>query len=304
MYHSIAIASGKGGTGKTTIAVGLYNVLAGKVGTDKTSFDEAFDHTYDVTDVVLTDCDVEEPNDKLFFDQLELKDAFEISKKVPVISKSKCTYCRKCAEYCEFNAIVVLPPAEYTAVNNDLCHSCGACLVACEYDAISEVDEHIGHVNTFADSNGKITLNEGRLKIGSTMQTMLIRETKKRVKQTDGLEIFDAPPGSSCPVVETIADTDYVVLVAEPTPFGLHDMMLMVEILQEMEMPFGIVKNKAGLGDRSIYEYIQKNQLTLLAEIPFSREFAQVYASGDMRKTPPIIQNTFNQVAEKIMSQF
>ncbi|HKK61663.1 MAG TPA: ATP-binding protein [Bacteroidales bacterium] len=295
MHHSIAIASGKGGTGKTTIAVGLYNVLSGKGKTGKKN---------EAIDVVLADCDVEEPNDKLFFDHLELKNAIEISKKVPVISKSNCTYCRKCVEYCEFNAIVVLPPAEYTAVNNDLCHSCGACLVACEYDAITEVDEHIGHVNTFADSNGKITLNEGRLKIGSTMQTMLIRETKKRVKQTDGLIIFDAPPGSSCPVVETIADTDYVILVAEPTPFGLHDMTLMVEILQEMEIPFGIVINKAGLGDKSIYEYIQKNKLTLLAEIPFSREFAQVYASGDMRKTPPIIQNTFNQVAEKIMNQF
>lgn len=306
MAFSIAVASGKGGTGKTTVAVSLFNILASKAGRT----------------VHLVDCDVEEPNDGLFFPAKQLINREQVHKTVPVIDTEKCTFCRRCADYCEFNAIVVIPTAGYAAVNNSLCHSCGACLVACEEDAISEVQDPIGDITNY-DTGAGGTLAEGRLLIGSAMQTMLIRELKKRVQdqrtragETDAainpgshgkqqafsIEIFDAPPGTSCPVVETFADTDYVVLVAEPTPFGLHDLKLTVVILQEMEKPFGVVVNKAGIGEREIYRYLAEEKIVLLGEIPYSRTFAQEYAKGTIHdRLPDGFREALEQIADGVM---
>ncbi len=270
MGYSIAVASGKGGTGKTTVAVSLYNMLS--------------DHLDGK--VQLIDCDVEEPNDLLFFQSPDLVDTKTINKNLPVIDTQKCTYCRKCAEYCEYNAIVVIPTAEFAQVNTGLCHSCGACLVACDNDAISESEEAIGEVNRYSVTNGSGIL-EGKLKIGSTMQTMLIRALKKSVPPVNGLIIYDAPPGTSCPVVETIVDTDFVVLVTEPTPFGLHDLRLMVNIVKELGKPYGVVINKAGMGNDAIYTYLDEQGVTILGEIPYSREFATGYANGSILTAVP-----------------
>jgi MinD superfamily P-loop ATPase len=285
MAYSIAVASGKGGTGKTTVAVSLFQLLFRELDGS----------------VQLIDCDVEEPNDGLFFPEKQQAGHAVISKKLPVIDKEKCTYCRRCADYCEFNAIVVLPTAHFAEISADLCHSCGACLVACNDNAISEIPEPIGEVTRFTTGNGAM-LVEGKLKIGSSMQTMLIRELKAGVSAATAVNIYDAPPGTSCPVVETIADADFVVLVTEPTPFGLHDLKLTVAILREMNKPFGVVINKAGLGNREIYGYLKSVNAPILGEIPFSKAFAQQYSKGTiLNDIPAEVREQMESITAEVM---
>lgn len=288
MPYSVSIISGKGGTGKTTVSVSLYRMLT----------------RHRDVHVHLADCDVEEPNDLLFFPEFKTVKGEQVNKLVPVIDKDNCTYCRKCAEYCEFNAIVVIPPAEYASVNNDLCHACGACLEACEFNAITEHPEPIGTVNFIAGRNG-VGITEGRLKIGSTMQTMMIRETKKRITEDHDIIILDAPPGTSCPVVETVAGTDFVIIVAEPTPFGLHDMMRIVELLEEIGIPFGVVINKAGMGDRKIYGYIGQKKIKTISEIPYDRNFAAAIARGRPEEGISIeIEEQLEKIAEDVLGRY
>lgn len=284
----IAVASGKGGTGKTTVSVNLYNVI-GKY------FDE---------NVRLVDCDVEEPNDAIFFINPELKDKKGVHQLIPQIDVEKCTFCRKCVEWCEFNAITVIKKLEFAEINPDLCHSCGACLVACEFGAITEHPQPLGVISHFRTEYGK-GLIEGRLEIGSAMQTMLIKEVKKEVAgENNSIVIFDAPPGTSCPVVETVSDADYIILVTEPTPFGLHDLKITVELLKDLQKPFGVIVNKAGLGSREVYDFFEKNNIELLGDIPFSKEYASNYASGDILNNIPVeIENTYRKIAEKLMSK-
>ncbi|WP_282038311.1 ATP-binding protein [Saccharicrinis aurantiacus] len=270
MSYKIAISSGKGGTGKTTVSINLFyelqNHFKGKV--------------------TLVDCDVEEPNDLHFLLNAKETTSENISQLIPVINTDACTFCRKCTEYCEFNAIVVIPNAEFAEVNPNLCHSCGACSFACEYGAINEVEHNIGRASFF-NIGDKANFSEGRLKVGSAMQTMLIGKLKKLVSDENEVFIFDSPPGTSCPVVETMNDADYVVLVTEPTPFGLHDLNLMVNLLNELSINYGVVVNKAGLGNRDIYQYLTSKNITLLGEIPFSKTYASNYSMGQLQQNKP-----------------
>jgi MinD superfamily P-loop ATPase len=280
----IAIASGKGGTGKTTVSVNLYHFI-NKLKKEK---------------VLLVDCDVEEPNDLLFFQDAEVTNEETINQLVPRIDNDKCTYCRKCVEWCEYNAIVVIPPVQFAEVNASLCHSCGACLVACEFDAMKEYPEPIGKVTHYKTDSGEM-LVEGKLKIGSSMQTMLIKELKKRVPEDAGWILFDAPPGTSCPVVETVSDVDYIVLVTEPTPFGLHDLSLMVELLKEIDKPFGVIINKAGLGDNKVYNYLKDENIEIIGEIPFDKDYASKYAEGSLLSNiTPEIEKRYVEIIEKL----
>jgi MinD superfamily P-loop ATPase len=265
MSVKIAVASGKGGTGKTTVATMLYRTINRE-------------HT---EHALLVDCDVEEPNDVLLFQGSPRIARTTINQEIPAIDTTRCTFCRRCAAYCEFNAIVVIPPAEFAEVNSDLCHSCGACLVACPTDAIRVQNEPIGTISHYQDKGGRGIL-EGRLKIGSPMQTMVIRSVKKSIAADERIVILDAPPGTSCPVVETISDTDYVILVSEPTPFGLHDLKLMLVLVRELGLPFGVVINKANLGNGEIYSFLEKEHVEILSEIPFNRSFASQYARADL----------------------
>lgn len=284
MPFKIAIASGKGGTGKTTLAVNIFQSLSKTQGLN----------------VSLVDCDVEEPNDLIFFQKASEKSYSEISQLIPEIENENCTYCRKCAEYCEFNAIVVIPSIKFAEVNASLCHSCGACLVACEENAITEKPKPLGKVTNYHITKGS-TLIEGKLLIGSAMQTMLIRELKKRVPASNDIIIFDSPPGTSCPVVEVVNDSDYVLLVSEPTPFGLHDLKIMVELLKSIQKPFGVIINKAGLGDGEIYKYIAKEKIELLGEIPFSQEYASDYANGNLfEDVSDEITSCYSHIIEKL----
>ena len=287
MSFKIAIASGKGGTGKTTVAVNLYTLLNNQL-EKKTD---------------LVDCDVEEPNDQIFFpDALKIQED-TISQLVPFINNDACTYCRRCVEYCEFNAIVVIPSAKFAEVNKSLCHSCGACVVACQDGAITEHPQPIGTVNLFKTENGN-RLREGRLKIGSAMQTPLIKELKKQVDESRDIVIYDAPPGTSCPVVETISDVNYTILVTEPTLFGLHDLKLMVKLLREIKGSFGVIINKAGLGTNEVYEYLQTEGIELLGQIPFSQEYASLYAKGQIiDNMPDAIKKSYDSILSSLIQK-
>lgn len=265
MSLKIAIASGKGGTGKTTVAVNLYLAI----------------EKYRDKNVTLMDCDVEEPNDVLFFQDALVKEEKQVTQIIPEIDPDKCTYCRKCVEYCEFNAILIIPPVKYIKVSPDLCHSCGACFVACQHDAMKEIPFHIGDIRHIDIHKGN-GLIEGRLKVGLPLQTPVIRELKKEKANTNGITILDASPGTSCSVVNTISDCDYVILVAEPTPFGLHDLKLMVDLIYVLKKPFGVVINKANLGDKDIYKYLKTENIELLTEIPFDKKIAESYAEGKL----------------------
>ncbi|MDA3890374.1 MAG: ATP-binding protein [Salinivirgaceae bacterium] len=284
MAYKIAIASGKGGTGKTTVSVNLYHTF----------------NNYVSNKVQLVDCDVEEPNAAIFFSGA-IKDSEQIiNQTIPVIDTDKCNFCKKCSEYCEFNAIAIVAGEQFAEVNVSLCHSCGACLAACDNGAIHEKELPIGSVVNYNTQFGNGLL-EGRLRVGSTMQTMLIKELKKQVPNLNEVIIYDAPPGTSCPVVETVIDADFIVLVSEPTPFGLYDLKLMVELLYELKKPFGVVINKAGLGNNEIYKYLSSEQIDLLGEIPFSQDYAACYASGNLLNEMPLeISECFYKITERL----
>ncbi|MGW8314958.1 MAG: nucleotide-binding protein [Bacteroidales bacterium] len=276
MTYRIAVASGKGGTGKTTVTANLFHYFK-QSGKQK---------------VMLADCDVEEPNAAIFFNEFQRKKERPVNQEIPVIDGARCTFCRKCTEYCEFNAIVVIPPAGFAEINPSMCHSCGACSVACEIEAIRVRDEPVGTLTQYS-TNGAALL-EGRLRVGSPMQTMVIRELKRDIGTRYELILLDAPPGTSCPVVETISGSDYLVLVTEPTPFGVYDLSLMVDLVREMKIPFGVIINKAGIGENKVYDYLEKEDIDLLGEVPFSQAYACGYAEGKL----------FSQVPDEIRSAY
>ncbi len=259
----IAIASGKGGTGKTTVAVNLYYFLSHQL----------------KNKVQLIDCDVEEPNVVLFFPNAQKIETKKINSLVPEIDTEKCTFCKKCSEWCEFNAITLVKNIHFAEINTDLCHSCGACTHACNFNAITEHPLPLGTISHYSTAFGN-GISEGRLVIGSAMQTAMIKAVKKEADKPGNILLFDSPPGTSCPVVETIANVDYVILVTEPTPFGLYDLQLTVNLLKELKIPFGVIVNKSGLGNENVYQYLEDNNIELLGQIPFSKAYASVYSQG------------------------
>ncbi len=280
----IAIASGKGGTGKTTIAVNLYHTIA----------------KYYNREVSLVDCDVEEPNAALFFPERIIVEQKPVELPVPKIDVEKCTFCRKCVEYCEFNAITVIPPLCHAEIATDLCHSCGACLHACKFDAIAEFAHEIGTMTRFDLKAGR-GLTEGRLKVGSVLQTPVIRKIKKASNNYGNITIYDAPPGTSCSVVSTISDADFVILVTEPTPFGLHDLKLAVSLAKELNVPFGVVINKSGMGNDAVEKFLEDESIMTIEKIPFDMEIARLYSGNEMlAETFPEYEKHFLKIFEQI----
>ncbi len=253
----IAVSSGKGGTGKTLIATNLaYAALQkGKV--------------------TLFDLDVEEPNDQLFFKQIK-RESKPVEMMIPVVDENVCDHCGVCSEICEYHAIINLP--NQVLVFPELCHSCYGCLEMCPLHAISEGKKEIGVIK-YGAFNG-LQLISGILKVGESATTALIRETKKFPVQAGPIQIYDSPPGTSCPVIETVKDMDYVVLVGEPTPFGLHDLNLLVQVLQQINKSFGVVINKAVAGNKRLETYCAEKGIEVLARIPLRSDIAGMYAKG------------------------
>jgi MinD superfamily P-loop ATPase len=258
----IAIASGKGGTGKTLISTNLFYAL-----------------NQNKHQVTLVDCDAEEPNVLGFF-KGQLLASFEVSQKVPVIDTNQCTYCGKCYEYCNYSAIFILPEIKVIRVIEDLCHGCGACSVACDFGAIIEKDVSLGTVSCI-DVGARGSIIEARMKVGVYSPVSVIKSAIKEAR-IDGIVLMDSPPGTSCPFIQTVANADYVILVTEPTPFGLSDLKQSVETLRTMNKPCGVIVNRAGLGDSAVYQYLKQENISLLMEIPFDRDIAAIYSRGEL----------------------
>jgi MinD superfamily P-loop ATPase len=262
----MAIASGKGGTGKTTVAVNLACVLADSG-----------------QKVQYLDCDVEEPNGHIFL-KPQITATESVGILIPVVDEKTCTGCRKCAEVCQYHAIAVLKKA---LVFPELCHGCGGCALVCPVHAIREVNRTIGVVETgkaLRPSSGRaagVLFVQGRLNVGEPMAPPLIHAVKKKAI-TDGVAILDAPPGTSCPVVATVRDADYVLLVTEPTPFGLNDLKLAVEMIRKLGIRHGVVINRADSGDGRVRDYCVEAHIPLLLELPDDRRLAEAYSRGHM----------------------
>jgi len=256
----IAVASGKGGTGKTTLSVNLASALAGQ------------------EPVGLLDCDVEEPNCHLYLKpQFELDEIVEVP--VPVIDEDICTGCGLCARACEFHALLALPGVPLLL--NELCHSCGVCAFVCPEEAITEEGREVGRAG--AGSVGDLYFRWARLDVGEARSTPLIKAAKD-LSGAPPLEtvIIDAPPGVACPAVETLRSVDFAILVTEPTPFGLHDLKLAVETAKDMQIPCGVVVNRAGIGDDRVRVYCTAENVPILLEIPDDRRIAEACSRGDI----------------------
>ncbi len=268
----IAIASGKGGTGKTTLSTNLSAFLAeqGKV--------------------VLTDLDVEEPNSGLFVNGT-LQHAEDKFKMIPEWEQEKCTLCGICQEVCNYHAVIKM--ADQIMIFPELCHSCYACSELCPEEALPMIPQKMGELKQFNVNN--LFFVESRLKIGEEQAVPLIKQTLQYVDAQfpkEIIKIYDSPPGTSCPVIEATKDADFVILITEPTPFGLHDLSLAVETMRELKKSFGVVINRYGIGNDDVLAYCEKEKVPVLAKIPNDRKIAELYSRGELiyRKVPEVKQ--------------
>ena len=272
----IAIASGKGGTGKTTVAVNMALSLE---------------------NVQLLDCDVEQPNAHLLLHSKTNKEKI-VYVSTPLVNEELCDHCGKCSKFCQFNAIFVSPIE--VLIFKEICHSCGGCAIICPRKAITEEKHKIGILKY--GSAGDLEIIYGELDIGEPMAVPVIKEVKNQIKNSKTV-ILDSPPGTSCPVIETVRESDFCILVTEPTPFGLHDLKITVQVLKELSIHFGVIINRAGIGDKTVQEYCKENSIPILLEIPFQRKIAELYSKGvpfslEMPKWKEKFQQLFDEARE------
>jgi MinD superfamily P-loop ATPase len=271
----ISVASGKGGTGKTSIATSLAAVLGSRA--------------------QLLDCDVEEPNCHILMKPV-IESSDSITLPVPVVDMDTCSLCGRCGEVCRFSAIVVI--GEQVLTFPEMCHGCGGCSLLCPERAIAEGPRELGVLET--GFSGPVQFVQGRLRIGEAMSPPLIRAVKKKINGTR-VAILDAPPGASCPVMHTVMGSDFIILVTEPTPFGLHDLGIAVDALTPLGIPFGVVLNRSDIGDRGVHEFCADRGIPMLAEIPHSRKIAEGYARGDLLVlSEPALVDTFLRLFSSI----
>jgi MinD superfamily P-loop ATPase len=250
----LSIASGKGGTGKTTFATNLALSLNKKI--------------------QFLDCDVEEPNSNIFL-KTNISKSKDVNVEIPFVDKNKCTFCKKCSEFCRFNALAVVP--NDVLVFPELCHSCGGCQLVCPHKAIGYHKRPIGKIEHGIKNN--IDFYQGLLNIGEIQAVPLIKTLKKQIKPNLDV-ILDSPPGTSCPVIETITGSDYCILVTEATPFGLHDLKLAIEVLRHMKIPFGVVINRDGTGFKNVEIFCSNEHIPVLMKIPDDENIARLYSNG------------------------
>lgn len=272
----ISIASGKGGTGKTTVATNLAVSLG--------------------SGVQLLDCDVEEPNAHLFIRPV-IDRAETITTPVPEVDMGKCTHCGKCGEICQFKAIVVI--GETVLPFHELCHSCGGCMEVCPEKAISEVGRELGMIEQ--GHRDGLEFVQGRLRVGEAMSPPLIRKVREYARP-GALTIIDAPPGTSCPVIASMKDADFVLLVTEPTPFGLYDLKLAVGAVNILGIPCGLVINRSDMGDGRVRDYAKSEGIPIIMEIPFDRKIAESYSKGEMLvEAMPEWKSKFKELYRRIV---
>ncbi|MHA2374840.1 MAG: ATP-binding protein [Candidatus Thorarchaeota archaeon] len=249
----IAVASGKGGTGKTTVAVNLALSLE---------------------DVHLFDCDVEEPNIHTLLHPKNVTTE-DVAVPTPEVNQDLCTLCGDCGDFCQFNAIFV--GKTKVMIYDEICHSCGGCVMVCPTKAISERERVVGTINS--DLVDGVRLIFGKLKIGEPMAVPVIKAVKENI-HLDEVNILDAPPGTSSTLIETVLESDFIVLVTEPTPFGLHDLIMTIDVVDRLGVPYGVIINRSDIGNDDTVEYLKGRKIPLLLEIPFERYIAELYSQG------------------------
>ena len=285
----ITVASGKGGTGKTTIATNLAWTIAQKREAEQE------------IPIWLIDCDVEEPNAGLFINPTIVKEK-KVERLLPIINPDKCTSCGVCVDMCEYNALAMV--GKKMLFFKELCHACGSCVVNCPEGAIHEASEMIGLLQQ--GNCGSLNFAQGILEIGFSSPTPIIRDLKKWIipnkPQHNSTYILDASPGTACPVVESLRDADFALLVTEPTPFGLHDLALVWELVsKEFKIPSGIVINKSGRGDEIIEKFASEKKIPILMRVPLSRDIAEAYSKGNLLVDAfPQYKGQFIDLHEKI----
>jgi len=283
----LAIASGKGGTGKTTLSVNLASLLR---------------KNQDEGQVALVDLDVEEPNSGLFFKQ-SVESGIPITRTVPEWDNDKCTLCGLCKEICNFNAITIIP--DHLLIFPELCHSCFACIDLCPELALLQKEREIGTLK-HSNDNG-LDLIESKLIIGEPSGVPLIAQTKDYIKsksEPDSTIIYDCPPGNSCPVIESVKDVDFVILVTEPTPFGLSDLIIAIETMKKMNIKFGVVINKALSEKNDVKDYCLQNGIILLGSIMHSRKYAESSSNGELLSaTFPEFRNELQNIIKNVQSE-
>lgn len=271
----ISVLSGKGGTGKTTLSVNLFSYLQ---------------------KATLIDTDTEEPNSHIFIERTN-EISKPVMKKHPVVNHDLCTFCQKCGDHCNFNAII--PTKSKVLVFEDLCHDCGMCELVCESGAITYHEKPIGSIYTSVTQEQYF--HYGKLNIGEVSGVRLIDELINSTKHDD-LIIADCPPGVSCSTVAALQNTDYAIICAEPTPFGISDMKMVVELLRKEKTRFGVVVNKSGIGNQDIYGYLEEESIPLLENIPWTEERAKLYSEGLlMINYDPIFKGKIKNILSKVL---
>ncbi|PKL88034.1 MAG: (4Fe-4S)-binding protein [Ignavibacteriae bacterium HGW-Ignavibacteriae-2] len=274
----ISIASGKGGTGKTTVAASLASIIP---------------------ESVYLDCDVEEPNGHLLL-KPEFNSEERVEKNLPEINRDKCTFCGKCLEVCEFNALINL--GSEIILFEEMCHSCGACVHFCPSKIITEISKEIGIIRK-GIADGNVLFVDGVLNIGEVSVPPLIKEVKKNIVESK-LNIIDSPPGTSCSMLEAVRESDFCILVTESTPFGLNDLKLAVDVLKTIKVPFGVVINKYAKSFIQMEKYLFNNGIEVLLKIEFDRRFAEAYSEGILPLNKyPELKAGFIELHQKIMKK-